>query len=113
MSYTPAQKKGCSQKRWQREVARIAAEYNIDVRSVLDRNRHIPYTKIRWEAWRSLAAEGFSMASLGTASGFHHTTIMHAINTARDPWKCGNGARQYRQRTPQFPASNDTGPEAA
>lgn len=36
-------------------------------------------TQVRWAAWRSLAAAGYSLNTIGKASGFDHTSVRNAV----------------------------------
>lgn len=73
-------KKGCSPNRWERTATAIAIQAGVDHIKVLAGDRRSAFVAVRWRAWRSLADAGFSYFSIGQASRFDHTTVIHACD---------------------------------
>jgi hypothetical protein len=41
--------------------------------------RASPIVRTRWQAWKKLRDDGFHIYGISKASGFDHSTIMHAM----------------------------------
>lgn len=51
----------------------------IPVIRVFGHCRASPIVRTRWQAWKKLRDDGFHIYGISKASGFDHSTIMHAM----------------------------------
>ena len=68
-----------SASRVERYAAEAAAAHDVTPEDVMGTGRTVPFVRARWEVWKPLSDEGFSLYAIGQAVGRHHTTIMHAL----------------------------------
>lgn len=67
----------CPPSKWSRTATAEAVQAGLDPALVLAGDRRKPYVQARWRAWERLYVAGYSYASIGATSGWHHTVIMH------------------------------------
>lgn len=72
--------------RWSQEkkshpvVARIAAEYEIAVSTILGRSRSRELSEVRTEIAHALREEGLTLHEVGAAMNRHHTSVLYLLN---------------------------------
>jgi hypothetical protein len=52
----------------------------ISIISVFGHCRAKSIIRVRWQAWKKLRDDGFHVYGISKASGFDHTTILHAMS---------------------------------
>lgn len=75
----------CSPELWARRGAAAARDAQIDPVKFLAGMKSQNHCLVRWTLWKEMAAAGYSYCSLGTASGFDHTSVRHACVAERSP----------------------------
>lgn len=71
-------KKGCTPKLWESMIVARASELGLNAGLVLAGDKRRKYLRVRWEVIKTLMAANYSAYSIAKASGFDHTTILHA-----------------------------------
>lgn len=76
-------KLGCSPRKWKIVATEEALAAGLNPIQVLAGCKQRKFVEARWRAWRRLSAKGYSYASIGAASSYNHTTVMHGCDHAR------------------------------
>lgn len=72
----------CSKRKWERVASEEAIAAGLEPSKVLAGDRTRPYLQARWKAFQRLLDAGCSSAQIGKASGFNHTTVLHACSAS-------------------------------
>lgn len=72
-------KLGCTPAIWLREATAEAERAGLKPAQVLGGGRKIIFVRARWRIWSALYRRGFSILSIGRASGFDPTTVRHGL----------------------------------
>lgn len=81
----PGAKFYCSPGKWERMARAAAVEAGLDPVRLLSGDGQRQHVTVRWRLWRQLATDGFSYLSIARASGFDHSSVIHAVRATHEP----------------------------